>query len=242
MGMTMMSVMALLPSLLQTVYRYPVIDAGWLLAARGVGLLVFIALFSKIMAKTDPRLLLVTGFSVTGFSLWMMTGWSPDMPAWPIALSGLIQGVGMSMVFIPSTLIAFATLPPAYRTDASGLVNMMRNLGASIGIAVATFLLGRGVQVNHAELSAEVTRMSVPFDLDRITAYGDASTAMVAAADRMINQQAAMIAYINDFLVMALVCFAAIPLVAFLKSAKGPAPTAKEPVGGGSDALADALH
>jgi DHA2 family multidrug resistance protein len=242
MGMTMMSVMALLPSLLQTIYGYPVIDAGLLLAPRGVGTLVFITLFSRLMAKSDPRLMLACGFGITGFSFWLMTGWSVTMPTWPMVLSGFIQGMGISLVFIPANLITFATLPPAYRTDASGLVNMMRNLGASIGIAMATFLLSRSVQVNHAELGAEVTRMSVPFDLDRITAYGDASAAMVAAADGMINRQAAMIAYINDFLLMAIVSFAAIPLILFLKSAKSPLPAAKAAVGGAPEGMAEALH
>ncbi len=242
MGMTMMSVMALLPSLLQTIYRYPVIDAGLLLAPRGVGTLVFIMLFSQLMAKSDPRILLACGFSITGFSFWLMTGWTVTMPTWPIVLSGFIQGVGMSLVFIPANLITFATLPPAYRTDASGLVNMMRNLGASIGIAMATFLLGRSIQINHAELGSEVTRLSVPFDLDRITAYGDASTALVIAANGMINQQAAIIAYLNDFLLMAIVSFAAIPLIVFLKSAKGPLPAAKAAAGGSADEMAEALH
>ncbi len=242
MGMTMMSVMALLPSLLQTIYRYPVIDAGLLLAPRGVGTLLFIMLFSRLMAKSDPRMMLACGFGITGFSFWLMTGWSDIMPTWPIVLSGFVQGMGISLVFIPANLITFATLPPAYRTDASGLVNMMRNLGASIGIAVATFLLGRDIQVNHAELGAEVTRLSVPFDLDRITAYGDASAAMIAAADGMINQQAAMIAYINDFLLMAVVSFVAIPLILFLKSAKSAMPVTKEAAGSVPDGMADALH
>ncbi len=242
MGMTMMSVMALLPSLLQTIYRFPVIDAGLLLAPRGVGTLVFIMLFSKVMAKSDPRLMLALGFSITGFSFWLMTGWSPAMPAWPIAISGFIQGVGMSLVFIPANLISFATLPASVRTDASGLINMSRNLGASIGIATATFFLGQSVQVNHAEMSAEVTRLSVPFDLDRITAYGDASTAMVATVDRMINLQAAMIAYINVFMLMTIVSFAAIPLIALLRSPKRASPARKAEDGGKNEAMAEALH
>ncbi len=222
MGSILISVSALMPGLLQNLYGYPVIDAGLLLAPRGIGMLASMMLLGRVMARMDPRLALAIGLVVTGWSLHMMAGWSPDMPTAPIVVSGVIQGIGMSFTYMPVNLIAFSTLPGEYRTDAAGLLNLCRSIGSSIGIAVVTVLLSQGVQRNHAELSERITRMSAPFDLDRITAYGGAAESAARVVDAMINKQAAMIAYLNDFYLMALVCWATIPVLAFVKVNRAP--------------------
>jgi MFS transporter, DHA2 family, multidrug resistance protein len=221
-GCVMMAVLALLPGLLQGIYGYPAVDAGWLLAPRGVGLLVTITLLGRWITKMDPRVALTIGMGLSGWSLWLMSGWSPDMPMAPIFITGLIQGVGIAFTIMPINLIAFATLPPEMRTDAAGLNNLMRSIGASIGIAVCTFMLARNIQVNHAEMGARITRMSVPFDLDRITAFGGVSEAGMRVVDGMVNKQAAMIGYLNDFYMMGLLCWASIPVLFFVKAGKAP--------------------
>ncbi|MFM9935273.1 MAG: DHA2 family efflux MFS transporter permease subunit [Novosphingobium sp.] len=217
-GCVMMAVLALLPGLLQGIYGYPAVDAGWLLAPRGLGMLLSITLFGRWMNRIDPRIALTIGLGLSGWSLWLMSGWSPDMPILPIFTTGFIQGIGLSFTFIPVNLIAFATLAPQLRTDASGLMNLFRSIGASIGIAVCTFMLARNIQINHAELGARITRMSAPFDLDRITAYGGVSEAGMRVVDGIVNKQAAMIGYLDDFYMMALLCWAAIPVLFFLKA------------------------
>jgi len=120
-------------------------------------------------------------------------------------------------------MIAFAMLAPQYGTGASSLANLMRNLGSSIGIALASVELARSVQINHAELGAHVTQALVPFNLDRITAFGGTGEAALRIVDRLVNQQAAMIAYINDFYAMALACIFAIPLLLLVRTGKKPA-------------------
>ncbi|WP_421852396.1 DHA2 family efflux MFS transporter permease subunit [Novosphingobium sp.] len=221
-GCVMMAVLALLPGLLQGIYGYPAVDAGWLLAPRGVGLLVTITLLGRWITKMDPRLALTIGMGLSGWSLLLMSRWSPDMPMAPIFVTGLIQGVGIAFTIMPINLIAFATLPPEMRTDAAGLNNLMRSIGASIGIAVCTFMLARNIQVNHAEMGAQITRMSVPFDLDRITAYGGVSEAGMRMVDGLVNKQAAMIGYLNDFYMMGLLCWASIPVLFFVKAGNAP--------------------
>lgn len=219
-GLVMMSVMALLPSLLQQIYGYTPLQSGMLLAPRGIGMLLSITLFGRFMAKFDARALLGLGLMLMGWSMWLMTGWSTEMPRAPIIMAGMLQGVGISFTFLPMNLIAFATLAPQYRTDASSLGNLMRNLGSSIGIAGASVELARNVQVNHAELGAHITRTAVPFNLDRITAFGGPGDAAMQIVDGLVNQQAVMIAYINDFYAMALACFFAIPLLLFVRAAR----------------------
>lgn len=236
-GLVMLSVMALLPGLLQQIYGYTPFQSGLLLCWRGISMLIVITLFGKYMARVEPRLLMMVGLTLMGLSMWLMTSWSIEMPRWPIIVTGLIQGVGISFTFMPMNLITFATLPPQYRTDASGLGNLMRNMGSSIGISTAAVLLAHNIQVNHAEIGAHVTRTLVPFDLDRITAYGGAAETALRVVDGMVNQQAAMIAYINDFYAMALACFLGIVLLLFVKTGKGNAPARPA-----HEAAADAAH
>lgn len=230
-GLVMFSVMALLPVMLQTIYGYTAIDSGWLLTPRGVGMLVSMMLFGRFFHLIDARLLVATGLGLTAFSLHLMTGWAPEMPRGPIVLSGFIQGVGLSFCFMPISLIMFATLPATLRTDASSLANLSRNLGASTGIAIVTVLLGRNIQVNHAELGAAVTRFGLPFDVDRATTYGQYGDAGLRMLDAAINRQAAMIAYLDDFWLMAIACLLAIPLLVFVRPSR-PANLVSEELGG----------
>ncbi len=218
-AMVAISVTALLPVVFETLYGYPTVTAGWLLAPRGVGMFITIAIFGRLFGRIDPRVQLSFGFGVNGLSFLMMSRWSLDTGSTDIIVAGLLQGVGLSFTFIPLNLIAFATLPPRSRTDAAGLMNIFRNLGASVGIGVATLLVTRSIQVNHAELGAAVTRLSAPVDLDRISAFGNIGPAALSALDGMVNAQAAMIAYINAFYVMGLACFAVIPLMFVFKKA-----------------------
>ena len=216
-GLVMMSVMALLPGLLQQIYGYSPFQSGMLLAPRGVGMLISITLFGRWMTRVDPRALLALGLGLMSLSLWLMAHWSIDMPRLPIVISGLIQGVGLSFSFMPVNLISFATLSPQFRTDASGLSNLLRNLGSSVGIAAASVLLSRNVQLNHAEIGTHVTSALLPFAGDMNSAFAPFTGAALGMADGMINQQAAMIAYIDDFLAMSIACIAAIPLLLLVK-------------------------
>lgn len=219
MGLVMMSVMALLPGLLQQIYGYSPMQAGLLLAPRGIGMLFSMVLFGRWMARIDPRVQLAFGLGLMSLSLWMMAHWSIDMPRLPIIASGVIQGLGLNFSFMPVTMIAFATLPPRYRTDATGLTMLLRNVGSSVGIAAATVMLARNVQVNHAEIGSHLSSALMPFAGNMYSAYAPVTGAAFGMADAMVNQQAAMIAYLDDFLIMSIGCLAAIPLLFLVKIA-----------------------
>jgi len=235
-GLVMMSVMALLPGLMQTIYGFSPLQSGMLLAPRGVGMLMSITVFGRFMSRVDPRVQLSIGLALTSLSLWLMAHWSVDMPRLPIVMTGILQGVGLSFSFMPVNLIAFATLPSLYRTDGSGLSMLMRNLGSSVGIAGASVLLARNVQVNHVEIGAHVTPALLPFAGDMNSAFAPFSGAVLGVMDGMVNQQATMIAYLDDFLVMSVGCIAAIPLLLMVK-------TGSRPTGGdAAAAAAEAAH
>jgi DHA2 family multidrug resistance protein len=237
MGLVMMSVMALLPGLLQQIYGYSALQSGVMLAPRGIGMLISITVFGRWMARIDPRALLALGLGLMAFSLWLMAHWSVDMPRFPIVASGIIQGVGLSFSFMPVNLISFSTLDSRFRADASGLTNLLKNVGSSIGIAAASVMLARNVQVNHAEIGAHVTPALLPFVGDMNSAFAPISGTVLGVVDGMVNQQAAMIAYLDDFLIMSGCCIAAIPLLLLVKSGK-----AKPGQEDTANAVADAMH
>jgi len=159
-----------------------------------------------------------------------MASFTPQMDNWLIISSGVIQGLGMGMVFVPLSTVAFATLDARYRTDATALFSLVRNLGSSIGVSVVTVLLVRNTQINHAELSAFIN----PFNpnlwaVSPAAAGGDPMA--LSVVDRMVNLQAMMISYVNDFKILMVMTLAAIPFVFLLRKPKaapsgGAAPAA----------------
>jgi len=223
-GLVMMASIALLPPMMQHLFGYSVIDTGWALMPRGVGTLVSMQVSGWLVRRgVDARPIVMLGFLLAGVSLWMMSGWSMDVDNGHIIITGLIQGLGMGLVFIPLNNAAFATLPPTLRTEGASLLNLTRSLGASVGISVCTTLFARSVQVSHADLAANVdgsfTEAIDVTTIDRFQALGDAVLRMI---DGEVTRQAMMIAYINDFYAMMWVTLAAIPLVLLMRPVTPP--------------------
>lgn len=220
MGLVMMAAMALLPPMLQNLFGYPVLDTGVLLSARGIGVLLTMGLAGRITGIVDPRMLVGLGFATMAGSLWLMTGWSLNMDWKPIVFSGFIQGLGLGLVFVPLNVLSFATLPVQYRTDAASLLNLSRNLGASVGIAVVTALLSRNIQVSHADIASTVTPYNLPADPSMVSVLGAEGDTIMSGLDAMVNKQAAMIAYLDDFYFMMFATLAALPLLLLLRKPK----------------------
>jgi DHA2 family multidrug resistance protein len=222
-GVVMMATMALLPPMLQNLYNHSVLDTGLLLMPRGFGVVLTMAVSAQLTQRGfDPRYLVGAGMSVAAFSLWQMTHWSLDMDAWPVIISGFIQGLGMGLVFMPLNSLAFATLSHQFRTDGASLLNLMRSIGQSAGISMVTVLLARNIQTSHSDLASHVTSQTIPaLDLGALDRFGGLSDSVFGYADAMINKQAAMIAYIDDFYLMAWISIGVLPLVLLLRKPKG---------------------
>jgi DHA2 family multidrug resistance protein len=153
-----------------------------------------------------------------------MAHWSLAVDEMHVIVSGLLQGLGMGLVFIPLQVSAFATLSPALRTDGSSLLNLFRSLGASAGIAWMTVLLARNIQTAHADLGSNITAATgsiVDFSTtDRFQALGDTAMTLI---DAEVNRQAAMIAYVDDFWLMMWITLAAAPLALMMRRNRAPA-------------------
>ncbi|MBV8685440.1 MAG: DHA2 family efflux MFS transporter permease subunit [Alphaproteobacteria bacterium] len=220
-GVLLLAGLALLPPLLQRLYGYSVLDSGFLTAPRGIGTLISMMLAGRLTGKVDARILIFAGISFLGLSLWQMSGFTLVMGSRPIIISGVVQGLGLGFIFVPLQSLAFASLPPSYRTTGASLLNLSRNIGGSVGISVVTALLARNVQVSHSDLAAAVTPYTVPVAspslVNQLGGMGDTALAMLNAE---INRQALMIAYLDDFHLMMLVTLGSLPLVFLLRKAR----------------------
>jgi len=229
-GVILLASLALLPPMLARIYGYPTITTGLVMAPRGVGTMISMLLVGRLVRMVDNRYLVVTGLLLTALSLYYMTGFTPQMDAFLIISTGVVQGLGLGLVFVPLSTVAFATLAPQYRTDAASLFSLVRNIGSSIGISIVSVLLTRNVQINHAELSANIT----PFNPNLMALSPGAAAGNPAAlsqVDGLVNIQALMISYIDDFKLMMIVSLCAIPLALLLRKPKvqaaaGAAPAA----------------
>lgn len=216
-GLVAMSVMALLPPLLQNIFGYPVLETGTLLASRGTGVLITMAVAGRLLGKVDARLLVLLGFSILAFSLHMMTGWSLNMDWRPVVVSGFVQGLGFGFLFVPINVMAFGTLSPQYRTDAAGLLNLTRNMGSSIGISIMTAMLAANIQTSHADIAAHITQFNLPVDPNMTLSAGPLGDAAMSLLNMEVNRQAVMIAYLDDFWLMMWATIATIPLLLLLR-------------------------
>ncbi len=224
MGLTNIALSAVMPSLLQQVYRYDVMDAGLLMAPRGCGVMVTMILTNMLMKRIDARLLIATGYAIAAYSLWTMTGWSIEMDSRMIIISGFVQGLGLGLVFMPMNMIAFSKLPPKFRTEAGTLLTLVRNLGGSFGISVIITMLSRNIQTSHADIAGNVTSTSLPaVDLGSASAtLGNLGGGLLAMIDGEVNRQAAMVAYLDNFYAMFWLVLCFVPLAFFVRKQSLP--------------------
>ena len=176
----------------------------------------------------DARPVVALGFLICGVSLYEMSHWSLAVDRYNIVFSGLVQGLGIGLVFIPLNVSAFATLAPRLRTDGSSLLNLLRSLGASAGISLMTVMLARNTQTSHSDLAGHVTSSVLnSVDVSTVDRFQNMGDAVLRVIDGEVTRQAAMIAYIDDYYLMMWMSFAAVPLAFLMK--KNSAPTGNLP-------------
>ena len=225
-GMILLASSALLAPWLQTLANYPVATAGLVMAPRGFGTMAAMMISGRLSSRVDPRGLMALGIVLLTWSLWDMTGWTPDVDSTRVIWVIIVQGAGLGFVFIPLQVIAFATLPAELRTDGTSLLSLLRNVGSAVGVSASSALLARNIQINHAELAAGITPFNQALHgrgmVAQLLAPGTAKGA--AMLDGIINQQASIIAYLDDFKAMMLVTAPAALLLLLMRR---PAVTAK---------------
>ena len=221
-GITLYATMALLPNLLQGLLNYPVVYTGVIMAPRGIGTMVAMLMVGRMMHRIDARWIMALGFALTAIALWLMTRMTLDMDGWLVTVSGVIQGLGIGFTFVPLSTTTFATLAPALRNDGTPIYSLLRNVGGSVGISIVQALLSHGAARAHAELAADVGQGNLA--LSTLPALmNPSSQSGLAIIDAVVTQQAAMIAYLDDFRFMLALTLLSMPLLLLIRKA-APAP------------------
>jgi len=208
---------------------YPILAAGWLLGMRGIGMALAMPFAGRSINRIDPRLMIAAGLTCNAVALYYTTGFSPDTHVWTIVWTSMLQGAGLAFLFVPLNTIGLATLPASLRTEGTAMWTLIRNLGSSIGVSVVVANLSNKTILMHARLAESVT----PFN----QALADPAAGMLdpatetgrALLEELMTQQAAIIAYANDFKLMLLMTLLAFPAILLIKSTSSfaPAPSAQ---------------
>jgi DHA2 family multidrug resistance protein len=216
---TLFAAMALIPPFAQNLLGYPVVTTGLILMPRGIGTMLTMIVAGRFANKIDPRASISVGLAIMAWSLYEMSKFDLQIDLWALTWTGFVQGLGMGLSMITLMTMAFSTLPPALRTEATGVYNLIRNLGGSIGISVAFTLLDRNGQIIHQSLAQHLTPYNQALSASpMITDLS--STHDLVMLNGMITRQASMIAFNNDFKLMMILSLVAIPLVLLLRRPK----------------------
>jgi MFS transporter, DHA2 family, multidrug resistance protein len=224
-GVVLFATRALTPTMLQGLMNYPAALAGMVTAPSGLGTMMAMLIVGKLIGRVDLRLLLATGFSITAFSLWQMSGFTLGIQQSQIVWPGLVQGIGLGLVFVPLSAATFATLSPEMRAQGTAIYSLVRNIGSSIGIALVQTMLTRNTQIVHSTLVQHITYASPAMQDNAVTrSFNLSIPAGWAALNAEITRQATMVAYVNDFWLMMLMTLAVIPLLLFIRPPKKNVP------------------
>ncbi|WP_153447313.1 DHA2 family efflux MFS transporter permease subunit [Vibrio algicola] len=218
MGVVLLATMALLPPFMQSLMGYPVLDVGFLLTPRGFGTMTSMMIVGRVARKVDLRYLMFIGVCLMIFSLWEMTLFTAEVSSWDIIRTGVVQGLGLGLVFVPLSTMTFSTLPTHYRTEGTAFYSLIRNIGSSIGISVVTTYLAHRVQINHESFSQFITPFSLPLKMaSEHGLYNISTQAGLLSIDAEVNRQAAILGYLQDYRLMMFVCLFMLPLLFLFK-------------------------
>ena len=207
---------------LQNLANYPVETAGLIMAPRGIGTMTAMMTGGRLSNRLDPRHLMAAGILMLTWSMWEMTTWTPDIAQWTIVLTIMVQGAGLGFVFLPLQVLAFATLPPQYRTDGASLFSLFRNIGAAVGVSVTSAVLAHNTQVLHESIGASVTPFNRALQGGGMVshAWNPMQAHGAAVLDQIVNQQAQITAYIDDYWMMIFTTLPSLLLLLLLRRPK----------------------
>jgi MFS transporter, DHA2 family, multidrug resistance protein len=220
-GVALFGTMALVTPFMQNIIGYPVTTAGWLLGTRGIGTLLSMMVISRLLRFIEARWLLLVGLILMAGTLYQMELFTEQTSGTTIAVTSVIQGFGIGMLFVPLSTIAFLTLGNELRTDGTAMLTLIRNIFSSIGISVMIAELTSTTTVMHARLVENVTPFNDALRMPNVASTLDMATdAGKALLDLVVTQQAMIIAYANDYKMLLVLSVAAMPLVLFVGSSR----------------------
>jgi DHA2 family multidrug resistance protein len=226
-GFVLYGATALLPLFLQTLMGYSALQSGLSVSPRGLGAMASMMMVGVLVRKIDARLLMAFGFGLLGASTWMLGNISLQIGMSSVVVPNILNGFAMGFIFVPLTTVTLSRLRKQEMGNATGIYNLVRSVGGSIGIATVMAMLVRGAQTHQSTLAGDVGMGSPMAGMmarglearlflqgaDRFTAHQKA----LGALYRSVQQQSALLAYADNFRLIAILAFACLPLLLLLK-------------------------
>lgn len=228
-GVMIYSTTSLLPMFLQGLMGYPSLNSGMAMSLRGVGAIVAMVAVGKLAAKVDARILINLGWLVLIYACWELGNITTDVAPGNLDWPNIFTGLGMGLLMVPLMTASLADVPNEQMGNASGVNNLARTIGGSIGISLTTALVVRGTQTHSALLVGHLSPYDPEFQrylqsaTDMLSRYGDPVTAQRQAYGMLygtMQQQANLFAYVDTFRLLAVLCALCVPVVFLLKKAK----------------------
>ena len=226
-GFVLLGSTALLPLFTQGVLGYTATLAGEVISPGGFAIMLMMPVVGKLLTRLDARGLIVFGLALTAYALYRMSEFTVHVDYWTVATDRIIQTCGLAFLFIPINTVAYAGVPPGKNNAASSLINLARNLGGSVGIAVLTTVLARRTQVHQAMLVQNIAGSDPQYrqllgDLrERMLDHGShmpqATLKAQAVIAQQLQHQAQMLAYVDAFLLLSAIFVLLIPFAFLLK-------------------------
>lgn len=224
----LISTTQLLPQLLQTEVGYTAMLAGLALSPGGIATMMLMPVAGRLVSVVQPKYLIMFGAAVAALSMWHMTGLTGDISYGYAALARIYLAIGLPFLFLPVTTASYDGLPPEKTNQASALINVARNIGGSIGVAVAQTLLAQRQQFHQSRLIEHAAPSDLGYQqtIDAMTRYfqaqgssaSDAASQAVAWVGKTLQQQVDFLAYIDVFWTLAIIAALLIPIAATLRS------------------------
>ncbi|MBI4455844.1 MAG: DHA2 family efflux MFS transporter permease subunit [Acidobacteria bacterium] len=228
-GAVLYSTMASLPLFLQTLLGYPAKESGMAVSPRGLGAMVSLNIVGRLIGRIDSRFLIVVGLAILGVSTFLLGNVNLEIAMDSVVWPNIISGFAMGFIFVPLTTLSMGTLRNEQMGNAAGLYNLMRNIGGSVGISVATTMIFRSGQMHQATLVSHLTPYDPAFQ-QRLHAIQEGLSSQVgplAAAQQayaviygILVRQARLMAFVDSFRWLALMCLLCLPLVLLFKKSK----------------------
>ena len=229
-GVVLYSAITLIPLYLQTLMGYTALQSGMAVGTRGIGALISMPIVGYLTGKMDYRKIIGSGFLLVAASLWLIGDLNLEIPMHHIALPSIMTGVGLAMMFVPLATVAMGTLPQIQMGNASGIFNLMRNIGGSVGIALLTTYLTRRTQANQSVLVSYLTPWDPNYNqriheiqnylgihLTQVETYRQAQFLIYD----LVRQQSKLLAFVQSFRMLAVISVICIAATLLLKKVRG---------------------
>jgi MFS transporter, DHA2 family, multidrug resistance protein len=217
----------LIPLYCQLVAGYTPLLAGQVLSIQSIGTFFSMLLAGRLFNRIDPRLLVSFGCLAAGWGSWDMTYFNPQIGFWEIAWAGFFRGAGSGLIFVPLTTLSLGAVPREQMANASGLFNMVRTIGGSVGIALLIAFLSRGAQVHQHYLTAHIhpynpelwQRFALAHSgaLPGLGGNGILEGSFLAHIYREVQQQALLMSFVDDFRLLAYIFIVLSPVVFLMR-------------------------